>query len=134
MEQAGSLIIKPHAGFQEAFVSSNADIIFGAGGVGNGKAGLLDSCVVTPYGYRKVIDLKVGDIISNPDTGGQERIVYLHPIGLFPFYRISFSDGTHMDCSEGHLWKVRVNGRHTKRKGANGDFDDWRIWTAQKIN
>lgn len=132
-EELEDIIFQPQAGFQEAFASSNVDVVFGGGILAAGKMGLLDSHIVTPFGLRKVRDIKVGDIISNPDTGGQERVIQLHPIGTFPFYRVSFCDGTHMDCSEGHLWKVRVAGKATKRKDKNGNRDDWRIWDAKMM-
>lgn len=93
----------------------NTDIpeqILGGGSAGGGKAGLLDSQVLTPFGYRKLRDIKVGDIITSPTTGGMQKVVYLHPIGEFDFYRVKFCDGTYFDCSEGHLWQL-----HQSRKG-----------------
>ena len=119
------VVIKPQEGFQMQFASSCVDVVFGGGNLGGGKGALLDSHIVTPYGLRKLRDIEVGSIISNPDTGGQERVIYLHPISMFPFYRISFSDGTYMDCTEGHLWKARVAGKQTpiwrKRNTMVGD-------------
>ena len=126
-------IIKPQAGFQEKFVRSNVDFVVGGGILGSGKAGSLDSHVVTPFGLRKVRDLKVGDIISNPDTGGQEFIIQLHPIEIHPYYRVSFDDGTYMDCSEGHLWVVRVSGKKDKRIKEGDKFDCYRLWTTKMM-
>lgn len=128
-----TITVKPQAGFQEAFCSTSVDVVFGGGVLAAGKCGKIDSFVVTPFGLRMVKDLKVGDIISNPDTGGQERIIQLHPMGTFEFYRVNFVDGTHVDCSEGHLWKVRVAGKKTKRYDANGNRDDWRIWETKAM-
>lgn len=127
------VVIKPQEGFQMQFASSCVDVVFGGGNLGGGKAGLLNSRVATPFGFRKLKDLKVGDILCNPDTGGQERIIYLHPIGVFDFYRVKFSDGTHFDCSEGHLWKVRRSGWKTKRKNEDETADNWRIWTTLQM-
>ena len=130
------VVIKPQEGFQMQFASSCVDVVFGGGNLGGGKGALLDSHIVTPYGLRKLRDIEVGSIISNPDTGGQERVIYLHPISIFPFYRISFSDGTYMDCTEGHLWKARVAGKQSKRRNSDMEkekYDGWRLMSAMQV-
>lgn len=91
-------------------------IILGGGAAGGGKAGLLDSQILTPFGYRALKDIKVGDIITSPTTGGMQKVIYLHPIGIFDFYRVKFRDGTYFDCSEGHLWQVHHSGKHKSKK------------------
>lgn len=91
-------------------------IILGGGAAGGGKAGLLDSQVLTPFGYRLLRDIKVGDTITSPTTGGVQKVIYLHPIDTFDFYRVKFRDGTYFDCSEGHLWQVHHSGKHKSKK------------------
>lgn len=127
-------IVKPQEGFQMNFCSSSVDVVWGGGNLGGGKAGLLDSHVVTPFGLRQLKDIKVGDIISNPDTGGQERVVQLHPIAYFNFYEVKFADGTSFKCSEGHLWKVRRTGKATKKYSPSGERDDWRVWDTKMMS
>ena len=127
--EKNTVVRAPQAGFQEQFASSSVDVVFGGGILASGKAQLLDSHVVTPLGLRRIGDLEVGDIISNPDTGGQERITIVHPIEKHPYYRVSFTDGTFTDCSEGHLWKAR----DINFKNPILHWEDWRIWDTKTL-
>lgn len=93
-------------GCQEKFLSTNADItIFGGN---RGGPLMVDTRVVTPFGYRRIGDLKAGDIISATD-GGMQRVVYRQDHGLLPSYRLTFVDGSSVIASSDHLWNVKVS-------------------------
>ena len=100
---------------------------------GGGKAGLLDSYVVTPFGCRKLRDIKVNDTITDPMTGGMQKVTYLHPIGEFDFYRVKFRDGTYFDCSEGHLWVLHESRKRKTKKVRKYDLSTDIMWPTIKM-
>ena len=119
-------------GCQEKFLATNADItIFGGN---RGGPLLVDTKVVTPFGYRRIGDLKAGDIISATD-GGMQRVVYRQDHGKLPAYKLTFIDGSTIIASYDHLWNIRRTCYVSKKRHIN-DLnlkDDWRVWTTQQI-
>lgn len=103
------------------------------GAAGGGKMLNIDTNVCTPFGFRPLRDMRVGDIISNPVTGGQQRIIYIHPKGKFDFYRVNFSDGTSTECSEGHLWKAHQSGKAYRRVKKYGEESRDRLWETKEM-
>ena len=125
----------PQEGFQERVCLADADLVICGGRKGGGKILTNDSDIITPFGMRKNGDLKVGDIISDPCTGGMERVIEIYEHPAHDFYRIFFDDGSWVDCGLEHLWKVRQTG-HTHRRRrlyGLGVEDDYRIWTFGMI-
>lgn len=76
-----------------------------SGSIGSGKACSLDSKLVGPNGYFKMRDVKVGDEVAGED-GKFHTVLGVFPQGLKPTYRVHFSDGTYVDCSDDHIWSI----------------------------
>lgn len=125
----------PQAGFQEKVLSMQADIKIIGGRRGSGKCQDVDTQIVTPFGYRRLGDLKVGDIITDPTTGGMERVIQIFEHPNHDLYEITFDDGSTTKCGLEHLWKVRRTGFQSKKRILHGGGleDDWRIWTFGMI-
>lgn len=74
----------------------------------SGKALTLDSDLMTPAGYIKMGNVKVGqDVIG--DDGKSHKVIGVFPQGIKKIYRVTFSDNNYVDCSEDHLWTVMTS-------------------------
>lgn len=107
-------------------------MILGGGAAGGGKFIDYQSLICTPNGFKPLKDIKVGDFISNPITGGEQKVIYLHPIEEHHCYKLDFLDGTSSICSEGHLWSVRS----PSFKPIDHEIDilkQDRVWEAKRI-
>lgn len=76
-----------------------------SGAEGSGKAQPLWSPVFTPYGYKKMGDINVGDTLID-GKGNFTQVIGVYPRGKLRTYKVSFNDGTSTYCAEDHLWKV----------------------------
>ena len=98
-------IVKPQEGFQEAFVSTTVDVVGGGGILAAGKEQPLDSQVLTPNGFMKMGDIKVGSKIVTP-FDGVANVTAIFPQGIKDVYEFVLSDGRKCECGLEHLWTV----------------------------
>ena len=87
-----------------AILGENLDIGDGERN-GCGKAQPLSAKVLTPAGWVRMGDVKVGDNVITPD-GKQASILAIYPQGKLPVYRITFVDGRQTETCGKHLWKT----------------------------
>lgn len=81
-------------------------------GRGFGKLGCVETRVPTPVGWRRLGDLNVGDRVFD-ETGTPCEILKTFDDTPEIAYRLTFSDGTHIDCCGDHQW---VTWTHRDRK------------------
>ncbi|MGW2637993.1 helicase-related protein [Streptomyces sp. NPDC001348] len=75
------------------------------GEVGSGKAQPLDSLVLTPTGFRRMGDMRIGDEVVTP--GGEITLIDgVFPQGERDVWRLILSDGSSVECDDEHLWIV----------------------------
>lgn len=73
----------------------------------SGKALTFDTPLITPTGKILMKDVKVGDILIGED-GKPTRVTNVYPQGKKDVYRVTFRDGTYVDCCDEHLWKFKT--------------------------
>ena len=107
-------IIMPQEGFQEEVLSSPADIRIIGGNRGGGKCLYINELICTPFGFRRIGDLKKGDIITGVD-GGMQKVLYNSYNGVKKLYNVTFVDGSSVTCSADHLWNVKRSNYCSKK-------------------
>ena len=73
---------------------------------GTGKAQPHSEPVLLERGWTPMGDVRVGDRVYGSD-GKLHDVLAVHPQGLRPVYRVTFSDGSWARCDEHHLWTFR---------------------------
>jgi intein/homing endonuclease len=81
---------------------------------GLGKSEVLNSLISSPLGWLKMGNIRVGDSIFAKD-GSIQNVTGVFPQGIVPTYRMTFNDGSFVDCNLDHLWSVRDQNR--RRRG-----------------
>lgn len=75
---------------------------------GKGKAQPLYTDILTPKGFVKMGDIKVGDYVIG-SNGKKAKVLGVYPQGKKPVYEITFKDGSTTRCSDEHLWWYRTH-------------------------
>lgn len=72
---------------------------------GLGKDINIETPVLTPNGWKKAKDIKVGDYLIGQD-GNPTEVLNVFPQGILDKYEIIFNDNTKTNCGIDHLWQV----------------------------
>lgn len=115
------------AGCQEKFLATHADITIFGGSRGGGKGAPYDNVVLTPTGFTRMGDLKVGDKV-NSIYGHPQEIIKITELGNVRVYKLFFSDGTSTECTNDHRWSVKKS-----RSKYAKDVLNWSLWTFDMI-
>ncbi len=72
-----------------------------------GRSQPLDSLLMTPNGWRKMGEIKIGDFVFGSD-GKPTEVIGVYPQGKKQVYRLTMTDNsTVLACNE-HLWQVKT--------------------------
>lgn len=72
-----------------------------------GRAQSLNSLLMTPTGWRKMGEIKVGDEVIGSD-GKPTEVIGVYPQGKKQVYRITMTDGSSTVACAEHLWQVKT--------------------------
>lgn len=103
--------------YWEILTNNEITLCFGPAGVG--KAQPLDATIYTPNGEVCMGDINIGDYVIG-DDGHQCKVIDVHPQGIKPIYRVTFSDGSFTETCDEHLWFTQTEkdrNNRTKIKG-----------------
>lgn len=83
---------------------------------GTGKSLRVDAKVLTPNGWVRNGDLKVGDTIIG-GTGKPCKVLGVYPQGKLSVYKVTMDDGSSTVCSADHLWTVQTRDDRKRGRG-----------------
>lgn len=115
----------PYSLEQRAAIESTSPLTLVQSGAGTGKALDLDTPVLTPSGWTKMRDLKVGSRIIGSD-GKAHRVTHVWDHADKKAYELTFRDGSSVIACDEHLWATEY-----VRKGV---IHHREITTAQWVN
>jgi phosphate starvation-inducible protein PhoH and related proteins len=72
-----------------------------------GRSLSLDSLLMTPNGWRKMGEIKVGDFVIGSD-GKPVEVLGVYPQGKKQVYRLTMTDGASVHACAEHLWQVKT--------------------------
>jgi phosphate starvation-inducible protein PhoH len=108
----------------------NGDVTVCIGPAGTGKAQTLDSLILTPSGYVKMGDIKIGDYVIGVD-GMSIKVDGVYPQGEKDIYLITFSDNTKTECCGEHLWLTQTYTERNYKKRVKDDNGN-RVRTGER--
>lgn len=103
--------------------------VFAGGSAGSST--VFGHQVKTPFGYKKIEDIKIGDQISNVN-GGVSRVIDIPWEGEMESYGVTFSDGSYTEVSKNHLWKYKI-ARRRRNRGKRKHLEEYTIATTEQL-
>jgi predicted ribonuclease YlaK len=91
----------------------NFGIVAILGNFGSGKAVPNSTKIPTPYGYKRMGDIKVGDLVFD-ENGNPTPVTGVFPQGKIDNYKVTFSDGRSAYCNDEHIWTCYTSKKHLK--------------------
>ena len=87
---------------------------------GVGKSLPNSEPVLTPNGWVKMGDIKLGDKIIGSDCN-EQYVIGVYPQGVRSIYKVEFTDDTFVNCDEEHLWSVNTLNMRTAKTRVKGE-------------
>jgi replicative DNA helicase len=87
---------------------------------GVGKSLPNSEPLLTPNGWVKMGDIKIGDKIIGSD-GNEQYVIGVYPQGVRSIYKVEFTDNTFVNCDKEHLWSVNTLNMRTSKTRVKGE-------------
>lgn len=116
--------LKEHQKSAVKFMLANRRCIL-ADSMGLGKLQPLSSLIATPNGFKKMGEIKIGDIVFG-SNGQPCNVLNIYPHKDKEIYKVTFTDGTSAECGLEHLWTVRTANHKKRNQG-------WQVLTLKEI-
>ena len=107
--------------------------------IGWGKSLYSQEKVMTPEGYRKIEDMKVGDTVVTPDCR-TAKVSAVQRFPDMPIYKITFGDGRTVLAGGPHYWKAAKgydssyqDEEHASYSESESEHPSWKIITTEEI-
>ena len=89
----------------------------------------LTAKILTPFGWKFMGEMSVGQIITDPD-GGSSTVTGVYPQGIKEVYRLTTKSGASTECTGDHLWLVQD---YFNRYASQRSKNKWCVRTTQEI-
>lgn len=99
-----------HIGIVQAMqrlIDNELDILSISLPPGTGKGECADAKILTPRGFGRFGDLKVGDKVI-AGSGNVATVLGVYPKPKMPVYDVIFDDGSKVRCSQDHIWHTQT--------------------------
>lgn len=118
-------------------------IFLALAGRGWGKCTTVYTMIPTPSGWVKMGDLVAGDYVFDEKGEPTKVVQAFTPYIPNKMFKLTFSDGTEIECGEDHLWTTWT-ARDRKSYNRRNDYissdasvgvpDNWPTWTKENKN
>lgn len=99
-----------------------------------GKAQWVEEPILTPTGWKRMGDVKVGDDVFSQD-GSSTKVTEVFPQGVKPLYKLTFDDGSSVEVCDDHTWTIKTAKERFKpyyRNKPNINYGKWiNVTTAE---
>ena len=89
----------------------------------------LTAKILTPFGWKLMEEMSLGQIITDPD-GGSSTVTGVYPQGIKEVYRLTTKSGASTECTGDHLWLVQD---YFNRYASQRSKNKWCVRTTQEI-
>jgi phage terminase large subunit len=128
---------------QAKVLMSNARFIFASAGQRGGKEIEVNTPVMTPDGFVLAKDVNVGDTLF-AKNGEKTKVTGVFNHSNKQLYKITFDDGSTVDCGLEHLWVVQTRRERCREKYEtnhngvnkvwdNPDYGKWKVVDTKEI-